>query len=397
MTKGNIIILGAGYGGIRVAQQLSKLLKNRQDFKIILVNKDYYHTLMTQLYEPAVGTKACSDVVIPLSEILEGSNISLVKGTVSLINLKARSIVINDTSEIPFQYLVIALGSMPEYFGIEGLKENSMSLSSFDHACDINNRINEILLKHKGNGEKPLNFVVGGGGLTGVEFTGELASYLEEKRQEYNLSKDQYKIIIIEAANQLLPGMSEETANYAKETLEKLGVEVIISDLISRVVPGSLHLKSGRDIEFSLLIWAGGIRGSSVLAQSGIKTDNRGRLLVNDYLQYVDDPTIYAVGDSALVKDPETGNPVLPTAQAAMQAGKKVAQNIYADITGEDVKVYKPSLILLCISVGRGRGLGESKKFRIKGMTAALLKKMIPLKYYFALGGLKLLGRRGIK
>lgn len=271
MTKGNIIILGAGYGGIRVAQQLSKLLKNRQDFKIILVNKDYYHTLMTQLYEPAVGTKACSDVVIPLSEILEGSNISLVKGTVSLINLKARSIVINDTSEIPFQYLVIALGSMPEYFGIEGLKENSMSLSSFDHACDINNRINEILLKHKGNGEKPLNFVVGGGGLTGVEFTGELASYLEEKRQEYNLSKDQYKIIIIEAANQLLPGMSEETANYAKETLEKLGVEVIISDLISRVVPGSLHLKSGRDIEFSLLIWAGGIRGSSVLAQSGIK------------------------------------------------------------------------------------------------------------------------------
>ncbi|MEG6520527.1 NAD(P)/FAD-dependent oxidoreductase [Desulfotomaculum sp. 1211_IL3151] len=396
MTKRNIVVLGAGYGGIRVAQELNKRLLNQDKYQIVLVNKQDYHTLRTQLYEPAVGTRDYNEVIIPLNEIVEG--MSLVKGTVSEIDLHKRIVVINSTKEISFHYLVIALGSMPEYFGIKGLKENSISLNNINDAQVINDRIDNLLVKKsEERNEAPLHFVVGGGGLTGVEFTGELASYLEEKWEKYNLSADQYKITIIEAANQLLPGMSEEIAAYAKQTLEDLGVKVIINDLISEVTPEKIYLKSSPEIKYSLLIWAGGIRGNSILAKSGIKTDGRGRILVNPYLQYIDDPYIYAVGDSALVKDPETGIPVLPTAQAAIQEGRQVAQNIYADITGQPLKEHQPGLILLCITVGRGRGLGESKKFRIKGVSAALLKKFIPIKYFFTIGGLKLLGRRGMK
>ncbi|GAB6181654.1 NAD(P)/FAD-dependent oxidoreductase [Desulfotomaculum defluvii] len=398
MTKRNIVVLGAGYGGVRVSQELSRLLLNHEDYQIILVNKHDYHTLMTQLYEPAVGTRSYHDVIIPLNEIVEGSNITLQTGTVSDIDLNKRIVVIDDAIEIPFQYLVVALGSMPEYFGIKGLKENSMSLTSINDAQVIHKRIDFLLAqKSKVSNEEPLHFVVGGGGLTGVEFTGELASYLDEKREEYNLLAEQYKITIIEGAKQLLPGMSEETAVYAKQTLEDLGVDVIIDDLITEVTPERIYLKSSPEIKYSLLIWAGGIRGNSVLSKSGIKTDNRGRLVVNSYLQYLDDPYIYAVGDSALVIDPETGKPVLPTAQAAIQAARRVAHNIYANIKGQALKVHHPGLILLCITVGRGRGLGESKKFRIKGVSAALLKKFIPLKYFFSIGGLKLLGRRGMK
>lgn len=398
MTKHNIVVLGAGYGGIRVAQELNKLLLDHAEYQIVLVNKHDYHTLMTQLYEPAVGTRDYQEVIIPLNEIVEGSRVTLLKGTVSAIDLHKRIVVINPTQEIPFRYLVIALGSMPEYFGIEGLKENSMSLTSVHDAQVIHDRIDYLLAKKsKENHEAPLHFVIGGGGLTGVEFTGELASYLAEKREKYNLSVDQYKITIIEGANQLLPGMSTEIAAYAKQTLEDLGVKVIINDLISEVTSERVYLKTNPEIKYSLLIWAGGIRGNSLLAKSGIKTDGRGRLLVNPYLQYIDDPYIYAVGDSALVKDPKTGIPVLPTAQAAIQEGRRVAQNIYADITGQSLKEHQPGSILLCITVGRGRGLGESKKFRIKGISAALLKKFIPFKYFFSIGGLKLLGRRGIR
>lgn len=400
MAKQNIVILGAGYGGIRVAQLLSRDLENQQEYQIILINRDDYHTLMTQLYQPAVGTTDYDEVIIPLGEILEGSKVSFVKGTVQHIHLHNKTVSLEEGGQqISYRYLIIALGSVPEYFGIEGLKENSLSLSSLQSAQDVHDKVKAILkdAEQRPAGHKELTFVVGGGGLTGVEFAGELASYWEYIKPRYNLTKSDYKIILIEAADQLLPGMSDGIAHYAEETLEGLGVEVITQDLLKKVTPDKIFLASGREIAYDLLLWAGGIRGNSVMAKSGLQTDPRGRLLVNEYLQYSEDAAVYAVGDSALVKDPQTGKPVIATAQAAMQQAKAVAYNIYAEITGREKKSYQPGLIFLCISVGQGQGLGETNKFRVKGIPAAFIKKLIPFKYYFAIGGLKLIRRRGLK
>lgn len=400
MAKQNIVILGAGYGGIRVAQLLSRDLDNQQDYQIILINRDDYHTLMTQLYQPAVGTTDYNEVIIPLEDVLAGSKVSFMKGTVQNIDLQKRTVRLEEQAqEISFSYLIIALGSVPEYFGIKGLKENSLSLSSLQSAQDIHDKVKAILkgTDQKPAGNKELTFVVGGGGLTGVEFAGELASYWEHIKPRYNLTKSDYKIILIEAADQLLPGMSDGIASYAEETLEGLGVEVITQDLLKKVTQDKIYLASGREISYDLLLWAGGIRGNSVMVKSGLQTDPRGRLLVNEYLQYSEDAAVYAVGDSALVKDPQTGKPVIPTAQAAIHQAKTVAYNIYAEISGAKKKSYQPGLIFLCISVGQGQGLGESTKFRIKGIPAAFIKKLIPFKYYFAVGGLRLMRRRGLK
>lgn len=396
VSRQNIVILGAGYGGIRVAQRLSRYLAHTDNYEIVLINKDAYHTLVTQLYQPAVGTRQREDVLVPLRELFPKGKVRLLEGMVYQVDREKRLVYLEDGEQVSFDYLVIALGSVPEYFGIPGLQEHSLTLNSLQGASLIKARVENILKGQSFTGQ-PMNFVVGGGGLTGVEFTGELASYLQQVGHRYRLTKDRYKIILLEAADQLLPGMSQGVANYAKRTLEKLGVQVLLKDLLKQVTAEEIQLASGKKFPYTLLVWAGGIRGNSVMAASGLKTDPRGRLLVNPYLQYIEDSRIYAVGDSALYKDPQTGATVIPTAQAAIQQAKQAAYNIYADIVGRAPKPYRPGVIFLCISVGDGQGLGEARKFSVKGIPAALLKKIIPLKYYFTIGGLPLVRSMGLR
>nr|WP_238480762.1 NAD(P)/FAD-dependent oxidoreductase [Desulforadius tongensis] len=393
--------MGAGYGGIRVAKQLSTILSEGEDYKIILVDKHDYHTLMTQLYEPAAGATELNDAMVPLREIIDGLNVKFIKGTVENIDLRNKVVALNSGDiKIPFKYLVNALGSEPEYFNIEGLKENSISLSSLKNAAKIRCRVEKILEQAAclPPEEREITFVVGGGGLTGVEFAGELAFQLQRERDRYQIEKHHYKIILVEGSKNLLPGMSPAVYRYAQKTLEDLGVEVITGDLIQKATPETIYLASGREINYTAFIWAGGIRGSGVASKSGLKTDSRGRVLVNQFLQYVDDPYVYALGDGALVKDPKTGQPVIATAQAAMQQGNVVARNIYADIIGIKKKVYRPSLIFLLIHIGRHQAVGEPvnkmKKLKLKGFYAAWIKNLIPLKYSLRLGGFRMLFRR---
>ena len=388
MVTTDIVVLGAGYGGIRAVQQLSKYLKGRQDIRLVLINRQPYHTLMTQLYEPAVGTKQCKDIMVPLEDFLSEDKVSFIEGTVAAIDIEKRQIFLEgEAAPVSFAYLVVALGSRTEYFGIEGLQEHSHSLNDIQTAKEIFKRVQDILADINSTP----TFVIGGGGLTGVEFAGELADHLKRKWGKQGAKS---KVVLIEAANQLLPGMSEGICQYAKRTLENLGVEVLTGVLVKKVTEEAVYLSSGRTIPYSLLMWAGGISGNSVLKDSGLQTDQRGRLLVNQFLQYVGDSRVYGVGDSALVKDPATDRPVLPTAQAALQHGGVVAYNIYAEIAGLPKRIYQPGFVLLCITIGKKQGLGESDIFKIKGAPAACLKKLIPHKYFYTLGGLKLLRKR---
>ncbi|MBO8137837.1 MAG: NAD(P)/FAD-dependent oxidoreductase [Desulfotomaculum sp.] len=412
MAEKNIVILGAGYGGLKAAQVLSKLLAEADDFiedyQITLIDKNEYHTLMTQLYEPAAGTKDLYDVMMPINDILAGWNsVKFVKGTVRSIDLEKKIVFLDHGhKEVPFTYLINALGSEPEYFNIEGIKENSISLSSLNNAAKIWCRVERILEKLKNFSPEErkgriTTFVVGGGGLTGVEFTGELAYQLRQLKDHYQIKENEYKIILIEGSKNLLPGMASKVYNYAQKTLEDLGVEVITGELIKKADSETIYLSSGREINYNLFVWAGGIRGNRLAAKSGLKTDNRGRVLVNQHLQYVDDPQVYAIGDSALAKDTKTGRPVIATAQAAIQQGKLAAYNIYADIRGWDKKEYHPSLIFLLIHVGRHQAVGEAmnklRRIKLTGSHAAWLKNIIPLKYRYMLGGFKMLFYKPVK
>lgn len=397
MAKELIVVLGAGYGGLRVVQKLKDLLAKDSDYGLILVNKHNFHMFMTQLHESATGTSDFEDVSVPICEILDGSGVEFIKGWVDRIDLEKKIVEIdNGVKNIHFRYLVVALGSEPEFYNIPGLKENSLSLRSLYSSLEIRRRIDNILKAASAHTRGPsrerlLTFVVGGGGLTGVEFAGELAHQLQRVANQYHISQDEYKIIMVEGSKELLPGLPQDLGKYTHQTLEEMGVEVITEDFIKEVTKNTLSLTSGRLIEYSLLVWAGGIKGNPVLEQSGFQTAIRGRVPVNQYLQYVNDPSIYLVGDNALVKDPKTSKPVLPTAQSALLQGEVAGHNIYADITEKEKIVYQPKSIGTLISIGRGKGLGEVSTFTFKGSAASWLKGIIPLKYRYSLGGFKML------
>lgn len=379
----NIVVLGAGYGGVRAIRRLAHLLGDKQQHQLILVNKHNYHMFMTQLHEHAAGTSEMEEMMVPLQDILAGKRVKFIKGWVDGIDLTNQIVLINHGDiKLPFKYLVLALGGEPEYYNIPGLKENSVSLRSLYSANAIRQRVDNMLKEER---KQALTFVVGGGGLTGVEFAGELAYHLRQMQQKH-------RIILVEGAKELLPGMASDMADYASDALKKLGVEVITGDLIIGVTENVIKLSSGKKIPYSLLLWAGGIKGNKVLAKTGLKTAGNGRVEVNEYLQAINTTNIYAIGDSALAKDFRTGRPVIPTAQAAIQQGAVAAYNIYADITGKPKQVYKPMVLGTLISIGRRCGLGNIKTFKLKGATASFLKELIPLKYRYSLGGLKMLG-----
>ncbi len=399
MAKQNIVVLGAGYGGLKVTQRLNQYLGHSSQYQLMLINKHNFHMFMTQLHEHAVGSSKEYQLKVPLDEILKNTAVRFIKGWVDDIDLENKIVVVNHGEiKVPFKYLVVALGSEPEYFNIEGLKEHSVSLRSLHSAGKIRREIENILnqaaqMPPGKERKRMLTFVIGGGGFTGVEFAGELAEKLQKIKDQYGLKQSDYKIILIEGAPELLPGMPTDMADYTKETLQQMGVEVHTGELIKKVTADTVYLSSGKKIKYRTLLWAGGVRGNRVLAKSNFKTDARGRVPVNQYLQYVDDPNIYVVGDSASAKNPQTGCPVIPTAQAALQQGEICAYNIYADISGKNKKVYRPAVLGTLISIGSKKGLGKIKGFKLKGTAAVLLKDLIPIKYRYSLGGLKLLSK----
>ncbi len=403
MSEQKIVILGAGYAGLKAARTLNDYLGSSSKYQLVLINKHNFHMFMTRMHEHAVGTCEEYDVMVPLDEVLEKTCIKFIKGWADDIDLDNKIVVVNHGEiKIPFKYLLVALGSEPEYYNIEGLKEHSVSLRSLYSSGKIRRHIERLLnqaakMPPGKERRKILTFIVGGGGLTGVEFAGELAYRLEKSKERYGLNRSDYKIILVEGAQELLPGMPADMGQYSKKTLEEMGIEVLTGEPVKKVTADTVYLSSGREVKYHTFLWAGGIRGNKILTRSGFQTDARGRVPVNKYLQYVDNPQIYVVGDSAFAKDPHTGNPVVPTAQAALQQGELAAYNIYADITGKNKKIYRPVLLGTLISIGRRKGLGKIKTFKIKGAAAALLKDIIPIKYRFSLGGLKILKKNYVK
>lgn len=396
MSLKNIVILGSGYGGLKVTRRLSDLLKTNKDYHLILINKHNFHIFMTQLHESAIGTSEFENVSVSIPEVLEGRNVEFIKGWVDSIDINAKIVYVNQGKKgIEYTYLIVALGSEPEYYNIPGLKENSMSLRSLYSSLEIRRRIEGILkeaLRTKNSEqESQLTFVVGGGGLTGVEFAGELAHQLQKVASQYKLNNGDYKIIMVEGAKELLPGLANDLGEYTHQTLSKMGVDVITEDFIKEVTPSIIHLASGNQINYSLLVWAGGIKGNRILEQSGFEVAARGRVPVNQFLEYTKNQFVYLVGDNALAIDPKTNKPVLPTAQSALHQGELAAYNIYADITNLKKQIYQPASIGTLISIGRGKGLGEVKTFKIKGSAASWIKELVPIKYRYSLGGVKMI------
>jgi NADH dehydrogenase len=399
MNKPNIVILGAGYGGIMTTIKLQKTL-NINEANITLVNINDYHYQTTWLHENAAGTLHHDQTRIPIRNIINLNKINFVLDKVVSIIPEEKKVKL-ETSELAYDILVVSLGFETATFGIPGLKEHAFTIDNINSARLIREHLNyNFAMYHNENkaNQARLNIVVGGGGFTGVEFLGELANRIPEMCEEYDIDKNLVRVINIEAEPSILPDFDPSLAEYALNSLEARGVEFITDAKLKECRPESIIYERGGDtFELPTLtaIWAAGVRANSIVEESGLET-NCGKVEVRHDLRTPEYDDVFVIGDCALIQNPTSGKPFPPTAQMAIQQASTAAENVKALVQNEKLEEFIPKNAGTVASLGNNDAVGFFLNNQILlGWKATFMKKMIDNRYLFKLGGMNLLMKNG--
>ncbi len=414
--KKKIVVLGAGFGGLKAAQVLSsgiRKLELEEKYDVVLIDQRNYHTYYPTLYEIATTSKNLANqldlkriVTISLSDIFEDKPITVIQERLTELDLIEGDIHSESGKKYGFDYLVMALGTEVNYFDIPGLKENSITLKSFADAIQIRDAVWNLI--EGASKEKRFNIVIGGGGSTGVELAGELKSWLCQLRDE-KTALCNINLQLIQAAPTLLPGFHPKVIDKVTERLNSIGVEILIGEGITKVGKREISLTSGRQIEYDILIWTGGVKASNLIVTLPLKKEAKGRPEVSPAMSCLPQTPdlelygrIYAVGDSICVYEPESGKPIPQLAEAAIEQAKVAAHNILEDVKfAEKItdkprhRIFKPKKEYpYVIPVGAKYAVAKIGPFIISGFPGWIIKGLIEL-YYLILNVLPL--RKALK
>ncbi|NBD24883.1 NAD(P)/FAD-dependent oxidoreductase [Paenibacillus glycinis] len=387
MSK-QILILGAGYGGLLGALSAREHF-TAEEAAITVINRYESHQIVTELHRLAVGNIAEKAVCLPLETLFKGKNVDLRIGTVSAIDPEARKVALDDGTSYAYDALVLALGNETNFHGIPGLRENSFALKSAADAKRIYAHVKEKLAAYaESNDEADATFVIGGGGLTGVELVGELADELPDICRSLGVDFADVSLYLVESKPSILSTFSADLIGRAVASLEARGVQFLTGRRITEVNGSTVSLNDGRTIESNTVLWAGGVQGNALVASCGIDVDH-GFAAINEFLQSVSHPDIFVAGDSAVVKGPDS-HPYPPTAQLAWQMGELVGANLFAYFKGGKMVAFEPVNSGSLASLGRKDGIGwvGESGLKLKGKPASLMKKASDVRYLAHIDGL---------
>lgn len=402
-TAQRVLIVGGGYGGLRVALRLAQL-KQRQPtalLEIVLLNMFDDHQIITELHQVAGGRTPADAVKIPFSKILRGTGVRFVRARATDFDFTNRRVIVESSDEagqtrkgaIPYRWLLLGMGSTTAFFGIPGLKENAYTVKSWYDANQIAERMaaNFAAATQLPAGDPErialLTFVVGGGGFTGVELAGEFAERVIQLCEQHNIPRGDVRLLIVEAQPQLLPHYEQWMIEYATGALTRMGVEIVTGDPVAEVGAGVLRLTSGREIVNRLLVWSGGVEAVGEVVRAGAATGRSGRVVVNQYMEALEYPGVYAVGDNAILADMSAILP--PAAQVALQEAGVVAHNIFAEAQGrpQQRQPFTPQLAGEVISIGSHDAIANLENgLKLTGTPATVLKNLIEQRYRLSLG-----------
>ncbi|WP_028401401.1 NAD(P)/FAD-dependent oxidoreductase [Ectobacillus panaciterrae] len=397
MRKPKIVVLGAGYGGMITTVRLQKMF-SVSEADITLVNNNSYHYQTTWLHENAAGTLHHDKTRLNIKDVIDTSKVQFIQDTVVDIKPAEKRVILHN-SELEYDYLVVGLGFESETFGIKGLKEHAFSIANINGARQIRDHIEYMFSLYPiEKRDELLTVVVGGAGFTGIEFVAELANRVPELVEEYDLPREKVRIVCVEAAPTALPGFDPELVEYAVKHLEKKGVEFRIGTAIKEATEDGIIVAKGDDVEeikSETVVWAAGVRGNSLVEQSGFEA-MRGRIKVDEYMRAPGHDDVFIVGDSALIINPENDRPYPPTAQIAIQEGYNVAHNIAVTVRGKgELEKFSFDNKGTVCSLGHDDGIGVVFGKKVFGWKASVMKKVIDNRYLFLLGGPLLVLKKG--
>jgi len=394
----DIVVLGAGYGGISCVTRLSRKFRKRQDIRIHLVDRNTYHLLETRLHERAVRQE---EITLPLSSFLSRRpNVVFHLGEVTLIDLEHRRVEldfgISRTTEgaarqVRYDYLVIALGSKTNFYQIPGLETHAFQLKELEDSERIREHTERMFAiaaseTNRNKRKEYLRFVIGGGGLTGVELAAEMVARFDDLSARYHIDASEAEMLLIELSDRILPSLDGKQVLRSVEAMQAMGIQILTKTRVTGMEESDGKLlvlrQPGDPIPTRTMIWTGGIRISDLIRKSGAKTGAQGRVQVDRFLRVINYEEVFAIGDNALAINPSTGNVVPTAAQFALQQGFLTADNLYRTIQGKDAKPYHPRVLGEIVSLGKHLAVGWTvlplgKRFRFLSFIGSLLKRAI--------------------
>ena len=390
MDNKHIVILGAGYAGVHAAKKLAKKYKKNDSVEITLIDKNPFHTLMTELHEVAGGRVHPESVQVELSKIFHRTKVRVVVDYITKVDIETQTVTTKNDS-FKYDYLLIGTGSEPAFFGVPGVKENGFTLWSFEDALRLRKHIQDTFDKASRELDPKkrrdmLSFVVAGSGFTGIEMAGELIEWKTKLAKDYGIDKEEVSLYVVEALGTILNMLDRKQADKAENYMLKHGVKVLKNSPIIEVNPKEIVLKSGEKIATETLIWTCGIQANGQVGEYGLDRARAGRLQTNEFMQVIGHDNVFAVGDLAYYEEePGKGTPQI--VEAAEQTAMTAVNTIVADIDSTEKKEFKSNYHGFMVSVGGRYGVADLSGVKLSGFFALLMKHLVNMYYLFGVNG----------
>lgn len=400
----NIVVIGAGYAGVLATKKLEKKLRKKGfagETQITIIDKHPYHTMLTELHEVAACRVGEESVKMNLDQIFAGRKVNVVLDTVTKIHFEDQKVT-GENGEYSYDYLVLAAGSKPTYFGVEGAEEYSYTLWSYDDAVRLRDRIHNCFRMaadepNEAKRRELLTFYVVGAGFTGVEMIGELAEYVPVLCKRFNIKREDVKLVDVDGLPRPVPVLPEKLSAKVEKRLTKMGVDVVMSASVVGVGENFIKLKQNDKVnQFTAgtVIWTAGIESAEITADTAkeVKSAGRGRIEVDSYLRSVDHENVYVIGDNMFYTAPGEERPVPQMVENAEHSADTAANNIVAAITKKaQMEEYNPKFhgIMVCVGGrwGTARGGMAKHQMNFASFFAMFAKHFINIIYFIQVMG----------
>lgn len=373
MSRAQVVIVGIGFAGREAVKAFG-----HQDIDVLVLDDHNYHTFFPLLYQVAIAGLGPDEIAHP-ARVLVGRypNVRFRMAEVIGLDPAARQILTND-GPVPYEYLILAAGSEPNFFGLEGVARAAYPLDNIDDAISLRNHIlgcfeRAAIEPSPERRKELLTFVVVGGGPTGVELAGALAELQRHalRRDFPDLSFDEVRVVLIEMLDTVLSAFSEPLQGYARKKLEQMGVELLLNTVVEDATCRAVHLGCGRTIPAQTIMWAAGVR-ARMAKRLPFETARGGRVVVDETLQIPGHPRMFVAGDMVHLVAPN-GRPYPQLAPVAMQQGAHAARNILRMVGNEPLRPFRFKDRGTMATIGRAAAVAQVFGRQITGLVAWIL------------------------
>jgi NADH dehydrogenase len=395
--KKRVLILGAGAAGMVTALELKKASAGIPGLEVTLVDWRNYHHPLPFIWQVVSGSVEPSHISFPLHALLRRKGaegpVEFRQSRVQGIDVE-KKLVSTDAGGLKWDYLVIALGSTTNFFGMSDVEENSLNFKSLRDAVIIHNRILDnyeaaFWERDEERRRELLTFVVVGGGPTGIELAAAIQDFVRKALvRDYASLMVQTRVLLIEAQDALLSGLGAEASELAINRLRSRGIEVLLKTRITKVLSGGVQTADGQNIATSTVIWVAGVKPVAVVESLPFEKVKGGRIVVNQYLEVPESPGVYVLGDCAYLLQENSLVPYPPTQQVAGRQGPVCARNIIRAMRGEDQLPFRYKFKGQVVYMGRNLVLAQLGNRVFDGFTAALLRRFYYLWIFISYLGL---------